>query len=899
MTSRKRTASDFIFKEELGHGSYSTVYKAIDRRSPKRVYAIKVCSKAHIIRESKVKYVTIEKNTLNLLARGNHPGIVKLYYTFHDAENLYFALDFAPGGELLSLLHKSGTFNESLSKHFTVQLIDALQFIHSQGVIHRDLKPENVLLDKDGRLMITDFGAACTIDTIGNNKNDPNDMGSTSSFVGTAEYVSPELLLYNKCTASSDIWALGCIIYQFVSGSPPFRGENELKTFEKIVELDYSWNPRNFEKMKALEKNINPKIINLVRKILVLDAQQRVTLDSLKLEPWFENISWNNKTAIWQGIFSMNPNLLQNNGYSQFSSNHSNQDILTEGGQQRMIPNRQLHVIDTPLKNITITKQKKKKPMKISTNTNSIVEWRKRLGISSIQNNMEKPSTSGNNLVNYNPTSDNITLAPYKIVNNYTGNSLPSNLPTEPNPRVIVNSSSSPYMHPSTFPNPTKPMVRAYSRSAPIPMQIYQPPKETTSINPPLNVPYNSRISTSTVPVLNQNNSSQIINPEQNYENSVITNNNTLPSTTDNHTDHILKQDYVYVHEIPYQLSGPEMDLRSYNKIDNDLITNVVSKYKNVLRQGTKPKLLTLNDKGYLFYSDDVGLNEHNIVHIGDSDLSMYDFEFDEERRVGFLILEKYKEKIWFISLPETIVASQLSATSYKTSTIVINSDENWVNCFFRSRKLLEDNKLTDQFENLNLNDHQINKNIMNHSSTSFDTKAPIRSTTPQKKPTSIFMGHKTNSNSGTVNGSKKTSKNSSNTTSYSSQATIASKNALLNHLHKEIQIPTMKGGIPIVPRRNLSSSTNPTISNDNKESKENFGPSSATRLPPYSSPTPPSPSKKYTAPKNIVVSSSRYEVINTLNSANNRVGGDQKIASSGASAAFKNLQKRKSESGK
>lgn len=97
MTSRKRSPHDFIFKEELGHGSYSTVFKAVDKRSPNKIYAIKVCSKKHIIKEAKVKYVTIEKNTMNLLAQKHHPGIIKLYYTFHDEENLYFVLDFAPG----------------------------------------------------------------------------------------------------------------------------------------------------------------------------------------------------------------------------------------------------------------------------------------------------------------------------------------------------------------------------------------------------------------------------------------------------------------------------------------------------------------------------------------------------------------------------------------------------------------------------------------------------------------------------------------------------------------------------------------------------------------------------------------------------------------------------------
>ncbi|CAG8541732.1 10144_t:CDS:2, partial [Scutellospora calospora] len=99
---RKKGVNDFEFGKTLGEGSYSTVVFAIDRSS-RREYAVKILEKKHIIKEKKVKYVNIEKNTLNKM---NHPGIVRLYYTFQDQNSLYFVLDHAKNGELLTFIKK-------------------------------------------------------------------------------------------------------------------------------------------------------------------------------------------------------------------------------------------------------------------------------------------------------------------------------------------------------------------------------------------------------------------------------------------------------------------------------------------------------------------------------------------------------------------------------------------------------------------------------------------------------------------------------------------------------------------------------------------------------------------------------------------------------------------------
>ncbi|KAH6656437.1 hypothetical protein BKA67DRAFT_590488 [Truncatella angustata] len=283
----KKGVRDFNFGRILGEGSYSTVYLATDRQTLKE-YAVKVLEKRHIIKEKKIKYVNIEKDTLNRLTE--HPGIVRLYYTFQDESSLYYVLDLCTGGELLGVLKKTGTFDEDCTKYFGAQILDAIEYMHSRGVIHRDLKPENVLLDDQLHIKVTDFGTARLLTDPRlpasqeaprlddpNGKSKEKDDSRADSFVGTAEYVSPELLKDRNACKASDLWAFGCMIYQMLAGRPPFKGNTEWLTFEKIISLDYDF-PAGFP----------PAARDLVERLLVRDPSRRLTIEHIKNHQFFD-----------------------------------------------------------------------------------------------------------------------------------------------------------------------------------------------------------------------------------------------------------------------------------------------------------------------------------------------------------------------------------------------------------------------------------------------------------------------------------------------------------------------------------------------------------------------------------------------------------------------------------
>lgn len=273
---RKKRPQDFKFGKILGEGSFSTVVLAKEVTTG-REFAIKILQKRHIVKENKVPYVTRERDVMSRL---DHPFFVKLYFTFQDVDKLYFGLSYAKNGELLKYIRKIGSFDETCTRFYTAEMVCALEYLHDKGIIHRDLKPENILLSEDMHIQITDFGTAKVLSS-------DTRQARANSFVGTAQYVSPELLTEKSACKSSDLWALGCIVYQLVAGLPPFRAGNEYLIFQKIIKLEYDFPEKFF-----------PRAKDLVEKLLVQDPIKRLGCEELggfgplKAHSFFDGITW-------------------------------------------------------------------------------------------------------------------------------------------------------------------------------------------------------------------------------------------------------------------------------------------------------------------------------------------------------------------------------------------------------------------------------------------------------------------------------------------------------------------------------------------------------------------------------------------------------------------------------
>nr|XP_023025583.1 3-phosphoinositide-dependent protein kinase 1-like [Leptinotarsa decemlineata]ALE20563.1 pdk [Leptinotarsa decemlineata] len=259
--SRKRTPTDYIFGKVLGEGSFSTVYLAKDVHTGKE-FAIKVLEKSHIIREKKTEYVMREKEVLRIL--GNScPYFVRLFWTFQDRDRLYFVLSYAKNGDILTQIDNRKTFTIHCARYYAAELLLGIEFLHDKGIIHRDLKPENLLFDENWHLLITDLGSAKILSS----EKPEADKSKTrrNSFVGTAQFVSPEMLTDSQSSFESDLWAFGCILFQMVCGEMPFRGGSEYLVFQKILKLEYAF-PEGFDECAK----------DLVESLLVIEPGKRL-----------------------------------------------------------------------------------------------------------------------------------------------------------------------------------------------------------------------------------------------------------------------------------------------------------------------------------------------------------------------------------------------------------------------------------------------------------------------------------------------------------------------------------------------------------------------------------------------------------------------------------------------
>ncbi|KAL1023176.1 hypothetical protein UPYG_G00037320 [Umbra pygmaea] len=249
---------------ELGRGATSVVFRTEEKQTQKP-YAAKVLKK------------TIDKKIvrteIGVLLRLSHPNIIRLKEIFETETDIALILELVTGGELFDRIVERGYYSERDAAHVIKQILEAVAYLHENGVVHRDLKPENLLyadLSLDAPLKIADFGLSKIID----------EQVTMKTVCGTPGYCAPEILRGNAYGPEVDMWSVGVILYILLCGFEPFfdpRGDQYM--YSRILNCDYEFVSPWWD-----EVSLNAK--DLVSKLIVLDPLKRLTVKAALEHPW-------------------------------------------------------------------------------------------------------------------------------------------------------------------------------------------------------------------------------------------------------------------------------------------------------------------------------------------------------------------------------------------------------------------------------------------------------------------------------------------------------------------------------------------------------------------------------------------------------------------------------------
>ncbi|XP_066303871.1 cGMP-dependent protein kinase 1-like isoform X1 [Branchiostoma lanceolatum] len=243
-------------------------------------FALKCLKKKHIVNTRQQEHIYSEKA---IMMSCNSPFIIKLYKTFKDTRYVYMMMEPCLGGELWTILRDRGSFDDHTTRFCTACVVQAFTYLHGRGIIYRDLKPENLLLDQRGYVKLCDFGFAKKIG-FGH---------KTWTFCGTPEYVAPEIILNKGHDYSADVWSLGILMFELLTGTPPFSGSDPMKTYNLILKgIDAVEFPRK------IGKNAN----HLIKKLCKENPSERLGyqkngMNDIKKHKWFQGFDWDGLTT--------------------------------------------------------------------------------------------------------------------------------------------------------------------------------------------------------------------------------------------------------------------------------------------------------------------------------------------------------------------------------------------------------------------------------------------------------------------------------------------------------------------------------------------------------------------------------------------------------------------------
>ncbi|KAG6811458.1 hypothetical protein H0H92_007281 [Tricholoma furcatifolium] len=323
-SQRKVVIDDFEMMRVLGKGCAGKVL-LVRHKATTELYALKAITKRHVLAHQELQHTLTEQAVLKRMAAGSKdPFVVKLWWSFHDKENLFLVMDFHPGGDLATQLARWGRLGRDRARFYAAEIVEGCEGLHAAGVIYRDLKPENILIGADGHIVLTDFGLSkefakkapqTTASTPSGSAGEfysstpgspqpisppwmkidaagdlavgwPGQTGhidQTSTFCGTAEYLAPEVIQGLPYSYEVDWWSFGTMLYEMLTGITPFWANNHSDMYVRVLQDELQ-----FPDDRAIDQDTK----SLIRGLLQRNPALRICEPRIKKHPYFSMIDW-------------------------------------------------------------------------------------------------------------------------------------------------------------------------------------------------------------------------------------------------------------------------------------------------------------------------------------------------------------------------------------------------------------------------------------------------------------------------------------------------------------------------------------------------------------------------------------------------------------------------------
>jgi cell cycle protein kinase DBF2 len=310
----KLHVDQFHIIAQVGQGGYGEVFLA-RKRETGEVCALKKMKKSTLFKMDEIRHVLVERD---ILTATKTEWLVRLLYAFQDSHHVYLAMEYVPGGDFRTLLNNSGVLKEEHARFYICEMFAAVNELHKLGYIHRDLKPENFLVDASGHVKLTDFGLATgalsphKIDSLrkklDNAKLDANldvmkrstmerrslyrsirqtDPRYADSVVGSPDYMAPEVLRGKPYSYSVDFWSLGCILFEFLAGFPPFSGITPDETWMNLKNWTKVLKRPHYDKEEDLIFNLSDVAWDGIISLIAHSSTRMSTLSQVTKHPFF------------------------------------------------------------------------------------------------------------------------------------------------------------------------------------------------------------------------------------------------------------------------------------------------------------------------------------------------------------------------------------------------------------------------------------------------------------------------------------------------------------------------------------------------------------------------------------------------------------------------------------